>query len=68
MRYLFGSVVTVIEVIAIGALLKIGYHTGKNILENCGEKESKYSKTKVKGGKKRVFEKATGNELSIFPG
>lgn len=69
MFYLVGGIVAGLEIIAIGALLKVGYHVGDKFLKNCGEKEvKKYPKIRVRGGRKRVLEQTTGNELSIFPG
>jgi hypothetical protein len=68
MGVLFGSLLFSVEMITIGALLKVGYHMGGKILKSCGEKESPKPKADVKGGRKRVLEHATGNELSIFPG
>lgn len=67
MFFLVGGLFAGLEIIAIGALLKIGYHVGSKILKECGETEVKrYPKIRVRGGRKRVLEQTTGNELSLI--
>lgn len=67
MLYLVGGIVSCLEIITIGALLKIGSYAGAKFLRNCGEKETAYPKARVRGGRKRVLEQTTGTELSVLP-
>ena len=66
MSFLIGGLISSLELVTIGVLLKIGSHLGTRWLTHCGE-EPLSSAPRVRGGRKRALEQVTGRELSIFP-
>lgn len=67
MIWLIGGIISALEIITIGTLLKIGGHVGARFLKDCGQKETVYPKIKARG-RKRVLEQTTGTDLSLFSG
>ena len=64
--------IAALEVVAIGICLKIGYHLGNKLIEKVDGTALTKKKIKNKeneenfGGRKRVLEDATDNELSLL--
>ena len=64
MLVLIGGLITGIELIATGALLKVGGHLGQKFLISCGEDEHHSSNVRVKGGKKLAVDNTSGEDVS----
>ncbi len=60
--------IAALEVVAVGIFLKIGYHLGNKLIDKVDSKLNKGSNSKdsAGGGRKRVVEEFTDNELSVI--
>lgn len=66
MWVLVGGVVFCFEIIATGALLKLGGHMGQEFLKSCGEDEIP-SKMKSACGRREALDRSSSNEVSSVP-
>ena len=64
--------IAALEVVAVGIFLKFGYHLGNKLIEAVEKPKTNSKKKNVPqemdpaGGRKRVLEEMTGNEMSLL--
>lgn len=64
--------IAALEVVAVGVCLKIGYHLGNKLVEKIEgtghqKKKAQDKENEGVGGRKRVVEDMTDNQLALLP-